>query len=238
MIFWLYRQWRRRRLKTRPFPEDWPSILTENFEFYSALPDDERQAFHRHLKVFLWEKHWEGAAGLEVTEEMKVLIAASAARIARHLPLSIYDRLTEIVIYPSHYHHPGKDHTVVMGQAHNFGTLVLSWDAVQQGIAIPGNGRDTAIHEFAHVLDAADGVFDGTPLLEKGGDYPVWADVMGRHFASLQQAPFRGCLRAYGTKNEAEFFAVATEVFFDAPDKLRQCAPELYDVLANFFGTK
>ena len=238
MVFWLFRKWRRGRLVDRPFPDHWRDILAERYTFYEKLGDEERESFHTHLKVFLWEKHWEGAGGLEVSEEMKVVISAAAARIARKLPLSVYDRLTEIVIYASHYRHPGKDHTVVMGQAHNFGTLVLSWDAVEHGIATPDNARDTAIHEFAHVLDAADGVFDGTPLLENGTDYPLWAEVMGKHFAELQEAPFQGCLRSYGAKNEAEFFAVATEAFFETPGQLRQCAPDLYEVLSEYFGVE
>ena len=235
MVFWFYRSWRRGRLQDKPFPEHWKQILADRYEFYGKLDEEQLQTFHTHLKVFLWEKHWEGAGGLEVTEEMKVLISAAAARIARGLPLSVYDRLREIVIYPSHYMHPDQEHKVVMGQAHHFGTVVLSWDAVQRGIAVPNNARDTAIHEFAHVLDAADGVFDGTPLLEKGRDYPRWAEVMGRHFAKLQEAPFQGCLRSYGAKNEAEFFAVATEAFFETPAQLRECAPDLYEILANFF---
>ena len=236
MITWLYRRWRRRHLKERPFPEEWVEILRRRYQFYKKLNDEQRERFHTHLKVFLWEKHWEGAGGLEVTEEMKVIISAAAARIARNLPLSVYNRLTEIVIYPSHYKHPGEDHKAVMGQAHHFGTLVLSWDAVKKGIAVPDDARDTAIHEFAHVLDAESGGFDGTPLLEKGSDYPVWAEVMGKHFAELQEAPFDACLRPYGAKNEAEFFAVATEAFFETPEQLRRCAPELYDVLAGYFG--
>ena len=236
MITWLYRSWRRRRLKRRPFPDRWRTILEERYEFYEKLDDEERRPFETHLKVFLWEKHWEGAGGLEVTEPMKVVISAAAARIARKLPLSVYNRLTEIVIYPSHYLHPGEERKVVMGQAHNFGTLVLSWDAVEKGIAIPDDARDTGIHEFAHVLDAESGTFDGTPLLERGRDYPRWAEVMGRHFANLREAPFQGCLRSYGAKNEAEFFAVATEAFFETPEQLKQCAPDLYDVLADYFG--
>ena len=132
---------------------------------------------------------------------------------------------------------PDRHDREVLGQAHNFGTLVLSWDAVKKGIAVPDDARDTAIHEFAHVLDAESGSFDGTPLLQKGTDYPVWAEVMGTHFAELQDEPFDGCLRPYGAKNEAEFFAVATEAFFETPGQLRCCAPDLYEVLADFFDT-
>ena len=239
MIFWIYKKWRRQRLLKRPFPDPWIALLKKRYPFYRRLPEgDEKESFHTHLKVFLWEKHWEGAADLEVTEEMKVIISGAAARIARRLPLSVYDRLTEIIIYPSHYFHPERRDRIVMGQAHSFGTLVLSWDAVKKGIATPDDGHDTAIHEFAHVLDAESGRFDGTPLLKKGADYPVWAEVLGHHFAALQEAPFQGCLRPYGATNEAEFFAVATEAFFETPEQLKRCAPDLYDVLLNFFGVE
>ena len=235
-MFWLIRRWRREQRLRRPFPVAWEEILRECYPFYGRLAAEERQAFEDHLKVFVWEKHWEGAGGLVVTEKMKVVIAAAAARIARALPLSVYDRLREIVIYPSHYRHPGEDHKIVLGQAHHFGTVVLSWDAVKQGIARPHDALDTAIHEFAHVLDIEGGRFDGTPLLKHGRDYPVWAAVMGRHFAQLQEAPFHGCLRPYGAVNEAEFFAVATEAFFETPLQLRMCAPDLYEVLRGYFG--
>lgn len=235
MVFGFFRSLRRRRLKNRPFPEHWSKILDDWYLFYGELDGEVREIFHTHLKIFLWEKHWEGAGGLEVTEEMKVVISGAAARIARGLPIAVYDRLREIVIYPGHYRHPDRDHVAVLGQAHDFGTLVLSWEAVKAGIDDPDDGRDTAIHEFAHVLDAEEGTFNGTPLLAQGRDYRVWAEVMGQYFAEMQEEPFDACLRPYGAKNEAEFFAVATEAFFETPAQLRNCAPELYEVLANYF---
>lgn len=230
-----YRSHRRKQLAKRPFPEPWTKILHDKLPFYDKLEPDDLELFHTHLKIFLWEKHWEGAGGLEITEKIQVIVSAAAARIARRLPLSVYDRLTEIVIYPSHYLHPDDDDSIILGQAHHFGTVVLSWDAVKGGIQNPRDGHDTAIHELAHVLDITDGVFDGTPRLNHGQDYPEWVDVMGRHFARLQDKPFKGILRSYGAKNEAEFFAVATETFFEKPHQLKQQAPDLYNVLAKYF---
>ena len=230
----LFRDWRRRRVLDRPFPTKWRHILTERLPFYNQLSDDEKEAFENHLVIFLREKHWVGAGGLEVTEEMKVVISAAAARIARHLPYSVYDRLAEIVVYHSDYRFPD-DHRRILGTAYRFGTVVLSWDAVQEGIDVPDDGRDTAIHEFAHVLDRASGAFNGTPLLERGRDYGPWAKVMGAHFQRLQDDALYTCLRSYGAQNEAEFFAVATEAFFETPDRIRACAPDLYEVLADYF---
>ena len=230
-----YRGYRRKQLARRPFPEHWGDILGAKFPFYNKFDPEERECFHTHLKIFLWEKYWEGAGGLEITEEIQVTVSAAAARIARHLPLFVYDRLTEIVVYPSHYQHPDDPDSIILGQAHHFGTIILSWDAVKGGIHNPHDGRDTAIHELAHVLDVADGLFDGTPQLQQGSDYPEWTRVMGQHFARLQDKPFRGVLRSYGAQNEAEFFAVATEHFFERPQHLKRRAPDLYQVLADYF---
>ena len=229
-----FRDWRRRRVLTQPFPPQWRQLLNTRLPFYTKLTGDEKKAFENHLVIFLREKHWVGAGGLALTEEMKVLISAAAARIARNLPLSVYDRLAEIVVYPSDYRFPD-DHRRILGTAYRFGTVVLSWDAVQAGIAVPDDARDTAIHEFAHVLDRASGAFNGTPLLERGRDYGPWAKVMGAHFQRLQDDALYTCLRSYGAQNEAEFFAVATEAFFETPEQIKTCAPDLYDVLANYF---
>lgn len=234
-IFPFYRSHRRKKLTQRPLPAHWPDILREKLPYYPKLTPEERELFHTHLKVFFWSKHWEGAGGLEITEKIKLLVSAAAARIARRLPLSVYDRLTEIVIYPTHYLHPENDDAIILGQAHHFGTIVLSWDAVQDGIQQPRDGHNTTIHELAHVLDIADGLFDGTPPLNHSQDYPTWVHVMGKHFARLQQKPFQNVIRAYGAQNEAEFFATATELFFENPQKLKANAPDLYHVLAKYF---
>ncbi|MBA2664802.1 MAG: zinc-dependent peptidase [Bradymonadaceae bacterium] len=229
------RSYRRRKFLARPFPAAWEPIVAEHYGFVARLDASEAEGFRNHLKVFVWEKHWLGTQGLVIDEAMKVVIAGAAARIARRLPLGVYDRLTEVVVYPTHYLHPQSE-AIIYGQAHHFGTVVLSWDAVRHGIATTNDGHDTAIHEFAHVLDIADGAFDGTPLLGKNQDYDTWARVMGYHFARLQQHPQRSILRSYGALNEAEFFAVATETFFEKPRLLKQRAPELYAELSKFFG--
>src|SRR5690606_26904674 len=153
------------------------------------------------------EKHWIGASGLEVTNEMKVMVSGAAARLSHNLSLHVYDRLTEIVIYPSTFVNPNAEHdTGTLREAHHWGTVVLSWDAVRAGIRVPNDGHDTAMHEFAHVLDIADGEFDGTPELGLSGDYRSWASVLSKHYLSLQERGSRGLLRQYGATNEAEFF--------------------------------
>lgn len=236
-MFGLFKRWRRRRLAKRPFPQAWLPIIESKLPFYPTYPPDQQERFRELLKVFIWEKHFIGAKGMLVTDEVRVLIAACAVRLVRFLDLSYYDRLTEIIIYPYVYKH--KDmHGAVFGEAHAWGTVVLSWPAVVAGLADPRDGHDTAAHEFAHVLDRADGGFDGTPELIASEDYGPWARVMSHHFQRLQdrEKPERKVMRRYGATNEVEFFAVAVESFFEKPDRMKEDTPELYAVLQDFFG--
>ncbi len=231
-----FRGLRRRRLARRSFPLAWEPIVEEHLSrWLDKLEDAEQDRVRKHLKVFVWEKYFIGAQGLEVTDEMRVVIAGQAARLSRNLSLDAYDRLTEVIIYPSHYKHPNRDHIVVYGEAHTWGTVVLSWDAVTHGLLDPYDERDTSLHEFAHVLDIADGVFDGTPILRNPAHYRPWSRVLGKHFGELLEAPDDGIVREYGAQNAAEFFAVATEAFFERPKRLRKQAPDLYRELERFY---
>ncbi len=234
MVFGFLRRRRRKKLAEQPFPSEWEAIVAERLPFAASLQEDERRAFLTHLKVFAWEKNWEGAHGLEVTDEMKVVIAGAAGRLSRRLSLDVYDGLKSIVIYPSHYQHEGQD-GIVFGEANRWGTVVLSWDAVEHGIGNPFDGHDTALHELAHVLDIADGAFDGTPNLHDGADYHSWIKVFSARYERMKDQPHKSVLRRYGATNEAEFFAVATETFFEKPRQLQKKAPELYAELARFY---
>ncbi len=234
-MFKFIRDIKRRQLAKRPFPERWEPWVRDDLAWIAAIKDPaERERVRTHLKVFVWEKHWIGAKELEVTERMKVIIAGQAARLSRNLGLDTYDRLSEVVIYPSHYVHPERD-AVIYGEAHHWGTVVLSWDAVRNGLVHPRDGRDTTMHEFAHVLDIEDGWFDGTPMLHDGADYHGWSRALGHYYEQLREDPDDGVVREYGATNAAEFFAVVTEAFFERPKTLRREAPELYTELRRFY---
>lgn len=228
---------KRKRLARRPIPDKWLTILEESVPFYPLLSGKIKQRFLQMLKIFIWEKCFIGAGGMMITDEVRVVIAACAVRLVLHLDLSYYDRLTEIVVYPYVYHHLDEE-VAVLGEARNWGTVVLSWPAVLQGLASPKSGHETATHEFAHVLDRADGVFDGTPKLRARADYRVWAEIMSRHYLSLRKGdPLEGrVLRQYGAINEAEFFAVATEAYFERPQLMKDLIPDLYTELQAFYG--
>ncbi len=237
-MFGLLRSWKRRQFARRPLPEHWVPILDKRVPFFASLAPPIRERLLTRFKIFVWEKHWIEAGGMEIDDEVRVVIAAAAVRLALHLRQGVYDRLTEIVVYPSHYKHPDDDdNSVVFGEAHAWGTVVLSWDAVVGGLANPKDGHDTATHEFAHVLDRRTGRFDGTPELHARADYRPWALVLSHHFDRLRagRAKQRRMMRRYGATNEAEFFAVATESFFEKPECMLESAPDLYKLLKRYY---
>lgn len=202
------------------------------------MPESWRERFELQVRTFIAERHWIPAGGMQITDEVKVVIAGAAVRLIQRLDLSYYDRLTEIVVYPYVYRHGDDDRTAVLGEAHNWGTVVLSWPAVLAGLANPCDGLNTALHEFAHVLDRDGGSFNGTPFLRSREDYAPWGLIMSRHFERLQKgfSAESSVLRMYGATNPAEFFSVATEAFFETPEQLQGQLPELYEVLRTFYG--
>jgi Mlc titration factor MtfA (ptsG expression regulator) len=237
--FGWWRRRRRARLRATPPPPAWADIFAKNAPFVARLTAAERARFVGDVQVLVAEKHFIAAGGMEITDEVKVTIAAAAARLVVHLDVDRYDDLTEIVVYPGAYKHPGADASdgAILGEAHNWGIVVLAWDAVLAGMRNPRDGDDTAAHEFAHVLDRADGAFDGAPALHARAHYRPWATVMQRSFDKLRDhdRTIRKVLRDYGGTNEAEFFAVATEAYFERPDELAKRAPELFAELERFY---
>jgi MtfA peptidase len=236
MFDWLKRRRRSAILET-PFPEAWREHLRSHAPFYTRLTAELRTRLEQMVQVFVAEKTYIGAGGLALTDEVKVVIAASAVRLVLHTDLDLLDRLEEIVVYPSAYQRPEAE-GVLLGEAHAWGVVVLAWDAVLRGLKAVRDGHGVTLHEMAHVLDRADGSFDGTPELGVRADYAAWARVMSEHFLALRRGAHteRRVLDAYGATNEAEFFAVATEALFERPDELRQKLPELYAELARFYN--
>jgi MtfA peptidase len=235
MFFWLARKVRRSVLSGRPLPPGWEAQAVKHFPFVDTLEANERGRFFLHLKVFAHEKNWEGAKGLVVTEEMKIVVSGAAARLSRNLALDVYDDLKTVLLYDQSF--VGQNGAMeTYGEAHQRGLVILAWDKVRHGLARPEDGHDVALHELAHALDAADKAFDGTPDLGLQGDYRTWAKVFHKHYTRLKTKPQLSVLNRYGATNEAEFFAVATETFFEKPSQLQKKAPDLYDALKAFYG--
>lgn len=236
-MFSFIKLWKRKRLRTRSVPVAWYSCLENNIPFYSLLTPKQKDLFLGDLKSFVWEKKFFGAKEMKITDEIRVVIGAAAVRLTLYLGLSFYDRLTEIIVYPYDYKHPEEDGPM-LGEAHfQGGTVVFSWPSVQEGFLNSHSGHNVAYHEFAHILDRASGAYNGTPVLHEQEHYRSWQDIMSWHFLRLQEGRDSQleAMDEYGAINEAEFFAVATETFFDRPESLKENTPDLYQQLVRFY---
>jgi MtfA peptidase len=250
MFHWI-RDHHRAETRTEPFPSEWEILVSTNVAHYSALNDAERAELHATILVFLEEKQWEGCGGLDLTDEIRVTIAADACLLLLGLPHDYYRNVASILVYPTTVvipeHRPGVFERVdspvdanvpILGQAFAQGPVILVWDAVLHGARHPEQGHNVVFHEFAHKLDMLDGAADGTPPLADSTQLAEWIEVCSREYLRLRELAGNGhktFLDAYGVKNEAEFFAVATEEFFDRPIALQEHCPELYHVLSAYY---
>lgn len=230
--------WRGRKTdEPLPFPVNWWMILEKTVpNLLEQLPEDLRESLKLQLPTFIRRHKFTGAQGFEVTEEMKVTIAATAVQLTLRLDLRRYARLSEIIVYPETYVWP-ENEDPMLGEVHEWGTVVLSWEDLLGAWRSPADSINPGHHEFAHILDRADGTFDGTPPLHAPEDYPRWRKVMSRHFLALRKGRLKQLevLDEYGAENEAEFFAISTEAFFSRPRELKKSLPDLYRLLRDFY---
>ncbi len=237
----------RQRLMKQPFPREWEEILRKNVALYQHLPEDFRERLHGYINVFLDEKKFEGCGGLQLTEAIKVTIAAQACLLLLKGDPTFYPRLKSIVIYPGAY--VAKQTSYVggiavqtdsarLGESWNSGELVLAWDHVKQESMDIRDGHNVVLHEFSHQLDQEDGRADGAPILEQASSYVAWARILGREYGELVEKVkkhHKDVIDSYGATNPAEFFAVITEAFFKKPAKLKQKHPALYEELKLYY---
>jgi Mlc titration factor MtfA (ptsG expression regulator) len=247
MLFAWLKQRRRRQLLAAPFPEGWLTYLCQNVALYAPLTEAEQAKLRDDLRVFVAERTWEGCSGLAVTDEMKVTIAAQACLLLLNVEHDYFSRVPSILVYPSGYRAPAErrnpDGTVGgdpgrLGEAWYRGPVILAWDSVLGGGKDAHDGQNVVLHEFAHQLDFLDGYADGTPPLSSREEYRKWHEVMNAEYERLVRESERGTARvldAYGSTNPAEFFAVATEAFFEKPVPLRSRHPALYEVLRDYY---
>jgi MtfA peptidase len=246
---------RRKRLLEAPFPDEWRRILSRNMVHFSYLEGHEQQQLCQLVQLFVAEKEWEGCNGLVLTDEMKVTIAGQACLLVLGLVdvlrgPELYANVETILVYPSTFIPrrqeesifaiPGIEHPMLplIGEAHRRGPVILTWDAVRRSGRHPEIGHNVVYHEFAHKLDMLDGAVDGVPPLGDKAEYERWNRVCQSEYARLRElsdAGREGVLDPYGSTDEAEFFAVVTEAFFDAPIELAAEYPALYEVLSAFY---
>lgn len=238
-MFNFFKKRRRKKIIAKAIEQKWIDYLEEDVPFFRSLEGKIRKRFLDHLKIFVAEKDFVTIGDLELNERMMVVIAATAVRLTLFLDIDYYDRLNEIIIYQGRVPQvDDEDNQSVLGSLDDWGTLKLSWDSVLGGLSDPKDGHDVATHEFAHVLDLKGGAFDGTPRLKRYACYAPWAKTMGQSFLALRANKrfAKKVINQYGATNEAEFFAVATESFFEKSKQMQNKMPELYDLLKNFYG--
>ena len=244
----LWRKWRRKKVTEKPFPQTWLQIIEGQVPYYQLLPKPDRKELQGHIQIFLSEKHFEGCNGLVVTEAMKVIIAAQACILLLHRPPDYFPLLESILVYPhpfvsvvKHYLPGGivsEGEQARVGESWGFGTVILAWDEVLNGARDTHDGHNVVMHEFAHQLDEESGAANGAPSLEFKSQYTAWARVMSEEFHQLNQDVDKSrqtVMDKYGATNPAEFFAVATETFFEKPVELKKKHPALYDELKLFY---
>jgi MtfA peptidase len=247
--FFQSRSRKREQLRAAPFRDDWRRAIERNVPITLRLPPADRQELLGHVQVFLAEKHFEGAGGLELTDEIRVTIAAQACLLLLHRDTDYYPLLTSIIVYPSTYVVPEKhslgggiweegEHDLLGHTSRSLSALVLAWDSTLHGARDMRDGENVVLHEFAHQLDFEQGDVNGTPALDSNQAYASWARVLGAEYDALRRASDEGrpsVLDEYGAENPAEFFAVATEAFFERPVALREKHVALYEELRAFY---
>ena len=252
MFVWLYRGYKRKKLlekiATMPFPENYHTFLTK-LSHYEKLTSEEKREIHFSILRFIYTKTFVGAKDLEVTDEMKVLIAFHACLLLLHIETeNCYNNLKTIIVYD----HPvmidkvqnnggifSKEQFLISGQSAN-DTVVIIWNEARHEIYHPRH-ENVILHEFAHEIDFMDGEIDGIPPMERSR-YHEWTSVLYKEFNRLSDIARKNrdwgkykLIGEYAATNEAEFFAVITERFYESPQSLKKHFPELYDELKQFY---
>ena len=249
MVFGWLRNRRRKKILAEPFPAAWLRILETNVWQYPGLTEAEQAKLRDLVRIFVAEKNWEGCGGQGMTDEVRVTVAAYACLLVLELDLDFYQHVISILVYPDEFTVPEKrvlageiveeSEDDRIGEAWAEGAVVLSWaDALDCG-RHRGGGVNVVVHEFAHQLDVLNREFDGTPPLREPKHVPAWRRIMKTEYDLLVKQVDAGrttLLDPCGADDSAEFFAVATETFFEKPRLLAKERPALYGVLRQFYG--
>jgi hypothetical protein len=228
-------------------PDAWRALIEKNVPYVGRLSPEDRAELFGLIQIFLAEKRFEGCGGLELTDEVRVTIAAQACVLLLHRETDDYPNLTSILVYPTTYVVREGRRTAEglvaegpqarLGESWARDVVVLAWDSVLSGAADIHDGHNVVLHEFAHQLDQ-EGGGAGAPALPRRSMYVAWARVLGHDFHQLVRDVahhHRTLIDRYGATNPAEFFAVVTETFFEKPRELRARHADLYALLAEFY---
>ena len=241
------RRARRKRLRAAPPPVDLEATLKRSVRLYEIMPVELREQLLGHVNVFLAEKEFIGVGGQEITDEVRYVIAGTACILLLNREPHYFPGFTSVLIYPDTFEsgtvrHDGMvqvhERTARAGESWHRGPIVLSWGDVIRGVRDPSDGFNVVLHEFAHKLDEQSDGTDGTPDLHHANHFDEWVEVLTREYNALRTRVARGTNRVldeYGLTSPPEFFAVATESFFEKPQAMKKRLPELYEQLQRFY---
>lgn len=225
---------RRRALLSAAFPPSWQRSLENRFPLYSRFPHDLRRSFENDVRLFVGEQRITGV-GIEATEELKLLVAASAVTLSLGWPEYEWSQLAEVLLYPDDF---DRDYVIgrreIAGQAHPWGTVILSVPSLLRSFDVPHDGHHVGFHEFAHMLDKEGVHFDGIPPGLGSSRAEAWVELERREMKRILDG--NSLLDPYGATNPQEFLAVAVATFFERSHELRERHPTLYEALASYFG--
>ena len=244
----IWRERQRNTIKSLPFKKQWRNIIQQRMPYFRQMPADLQLQLKQHIQVFLAEKKFVGCNGVKITEEIKFTVAAQACLLLLNRKTDYYPKLKTILVYPSAFikNHQSlqsggvlsSQRTALAGESWGFGKVVLSWQDTIDGAHIPNDGHNVVIHEFAHQLDQEDGSANGAPILGKGQNYKDWSEVFSSQYDKLRKQASTGIpslFDYYGATNPAEFFAVASEVFFEQAHSFHHSYPKLYEQLKLYY---
>ena len=244
----LWRRNRRARLRHQALPAAFVTILEQDVPLYRRMPAALQAELRGYVNVFLADKEFVGCEGLEITDEMRVVIAGNACVLLLSRTADYFAGFRSVLVYPGTYVAVQRhiDDGIVTesvstraGESWHTGPVVLSWSDVRKGIDQPEDGHNVVLHEFAHKLDEENGIVDGLPILREAADYAEWARVLTHEFADLVERVRQRknqVLDSYGATSPPEFFAVATETFFERGALMQERLPELYRQFQKFYG--
>lgn len=228
------------RKAKKNFPEEWRTILLRKVAFFNSLGTDERHRFESKVNEFLMSCRIT-AVDTSIDISDRLLVAASAVIPIFAFPDWKYSNLEEVLIYPnafnSDFETNGSDRRILgmVGRGYLNGKMILSKTALINGFKNESDKKNTAIHEFVHLIDKSDGTIDGIPsnLMEKQYTIP-WIDLIAKKMDEIYED--RSDINPYGGTSRVEFFSVASEYFFERPKLLAGKHPELYSHLEAIFG--
>lgn len=241
------RRQRRARLLLTPLTDEQRAVVARLVPVTRRLPDDLRPALEGRINLFLDQVTFHGNLDLDITDAMRLSIAAQACLLVVNSPIW-FETLRTVLVYPSGFLTQRVDHdgfvvherdTGTLGQSWNRGPVVLSWDHARKGGLDPDDGHNVVIHEFAHQLDSLTGHTNGIPILRKGQNYAHWEKAMLDAYHGHVRRVENGqptLIDPYGATNHQEFFAEATVTFFERPQAMRREEPALYAQLAQLYA--